>query len=199
VSPLSLHLLTAAIVLKTRSPVLSTTAFIPLVGPAYLAYTLRKDHKPENTFDRLGLAPEVEEYPSQLLPFKHGLLNYDWAPVLHIGKFDKEMYITGRKKFSGIYDLIRKGDEEEKLRKAEAKAKKRKAREEEKAKRRKAREEENEMARDKNRGPKMERRDQRNKMKYDRQKRAEEEEDDPDRPEGRRQPERRKRPERRRR
>jgi hypothetical protein len=72
----------------------------------------------------------VEEYPSQLLPFKHGLLNYDWAPVLHIGKFDREMYITGRQKFSGIYDLIRKGDEGEKQRKAEAKAKKRKARKE---------------------------------------------------------------------
>jgi hypothetical protein len=188
VSPTSHHQLTTAIALKTRSPVLSTTAFIPLVGPAYLAYTLRKDHKPENTFDRLGLAPEEEEYPSQLLPFKHGLLNYDWAPVLHIGKFDKEMYITGRKKFSGIYDLIRKGDEEEKLRKAEAKAKKRKAREEE-----------NEKARDESRGRKVDRRDQRNKIKYDKQKRAEEEENGPDRPGGRQKFERRKRPERRKR
>ena len=135
----------------------------------------------------------MEEHPSQLLPFKHGLLNYDWAPELHVGKFDKEMFIESKQKFSGIYDLIWNGNEAEKLRKKDAKAKKAEA----KAKKRKAREEENEKARDESRGRKMDRRDQRNKMKNEKHKQAEEEDNDPERPGGRQKTERRKRPERR--
>jgi len=197
--------LTAAIALKTRSPVLSSTAFMPLVGPAYLAFTLRKDHKPENTIDRVALDSEKATIEDNLPTFKHGLLNYDWAPELHIGKLDRKMFKTSKEKFSGIYELIYNADEAEMLRREEAKAMRAEAkakRAEAKAKKRKARDEENEKARDKDRARKMDHRDKRTKMKYDRQKRAEEgkeEKKGPERPGEKRQPEWRVRPERRKR
>ena len=180
--------MTAAIALKTRSPVLASTAFIPLVGPAYLAYTLRTDHKPENTIDRLALDSEKATLQPDLPTFKHGLLNYDWAPELHVGKLDRKMFNMSKEKFSGMYELIWNADELQKVRKKEAKVK-----------RRKAREAENEKARDESRGRKTERRDQRNKIKYDKQKPGGEEQNGADRPGGRKQPERGKRIERRKR
>lgn len=115
-----------AIALKTRSPVLSTTAFIPLIGPAYLAHTLRSDHKPEDTIDRLAKDTEVASDKQDLPTFRHGLLNYDWAPELHVGKLDMDMFKQGRDKFSGIFELIWTADDLKRQRKAEASAKKRK-------------------------------------------------------------------------
>jgi hypothetical protein len=95
-----------AIALKTRSPVLSTTAFLPLVGPAYLAYVLWSEHKPENTIDQLERdALKASGKYDSLLTFKHGLLKYDWAPSLHIGGPDSDMFQKGRQIFAGLDDL----------------------------------------------------------------------------------------------
>jgi hypothetical protein len=101
------------------------------------------------------------------------------------------MFITGKQKFSGIYDLIWNEDEAEKLRKEEAKAKRAEA----KAKKRKAREAENARATDVSRGRKMDRRhkriNKRIKTKDDLEHRRYEE--IIDRPGGQQQPEGRKR------
>lgn len=111
---------------------MSTTAFIPLIGPAYLAHTLRSDHKPENTIDLLKKDLD-DEYAKEDIPtFKHGLLDYDWAPEILVRDKDLKMFKTGTNKFKRIAELIWTADEVEEQRQAEAKA-------EAKAKRRQAR------------------------------------------------------------
>jgi hypothetical protein len=139
-----------AIALKTRSPVLSATAFIPLVGPAYLAHTLRSDHRPENMIDRVRKDSESASIKHDLPTFKHGLLRYDWAPELHVGDKDIDMFKEGAFKFTGVFELLWTADVLEKRRKAEAKAKRKKADKE---------------ARDKDRRRKVDKRDERKELK----------------------------------
>ena len=104
---------------------------MPLVGPAYLAHTLRSDHKPEDTIERLELDSESASTKSYSLPtFKHGLLNYDWAPKLHVGPLDKKMFNKGVNKFSGLLELDLDAEQLKRKRAAEALHKKKKEKKE---------------------------------------------------------------------
>lgn len=166
-------ILTTAIALKTRSPALSTTAFVPLIGPAYLAHTLRSDHKPENTINCLKIDSESATTKNDLPTFKHGLLNYDWAPELHIVDNDMDMFRKGRKKFSEILKLIWTAEELEKQRKIEAKAKA-KAKAEGKARKRKEDKAAEMKSRDDDRRRRQGRSDDRAKTKVRREKKDDE-------------------------
>lgn len=87
----------SAIALKTRSAALSATAFLPLLGPAYLVHLLRTGYKPENLIEILK---EVDSRDNPLdslskyaptAVFRHALLDPDWAPrfLHHVGENKK--------------------------------------------------------------------------------------------------------------
>lgn len=97
--------LTSAIALKTRSPVLSVTAFLPLVGPAYLAHTLRTKDKPEDTLDLLEDEDDIIDAKKALPAFKHKLLNHAWAPKLEVGPLDIKQFKVGKVKWNGLQEL----------------------------------------------------------------------------------------------
>lgn len=105
---------------------------MPLVGPAYLAHTLRSDHKPEDDIERLIMGASIDSY--SLPTFKHGLLNYDWAPKLHVGPLDKKMFNKGVNKFSGLLELDLDAEQLKRKRAAEALHKKKKEKKEKKEK-----------------------------------------------------------------
>lgn len=116
-----------AVALKTASPVLSVTAFLPLVGPAYLAHTLRAKDKPEDTIDLLDDQDEEVDSKRPLPAFKHKLLNYAWAPKLEVGPLDIKQFNVGRSRWKGLRELQSTAPEIEVDRKREARRQKRKA------------------------------------------------------------------------
>lgn len=81
------------------------TAFLPLVGPAYLAHTLRTKDKPEDTLDLLETEDEIADAKQPLPAFKHKLLNYAWAPKLEVGPLDIDQFKIGKVKWKGLQEL----------------------------------------------------------------------------------------------
>lgn len=81
------------------------TAFLPLVGPAYLAHALRSKDKPEDTIELLENEDE-EAVTKQALPaFKHKLLNYAWAPKLELNPLDIKEFDAVKSKWKGLREL----------------------------------------------------------------------------------------------
>lgn len=101
------------IALKTRSAPLSVTAFIPLVGPAYLAHLLRTNSRPEDMGEIVlnlsgdGEKGKAHKVSSTIEVFRHGLLDPFWEPEFFYRKPEEGQFQEAKKVFSRLRTLIR--------------------------------------------------------------------------------------------